>query len=214
MISPRVVVPSAVVFDLGKVLLDFDYQIAAQSFAKACGNGAPCLADLLLRTPLLLDYETGRLTTQVFFDTVCSKTGYPGTLREFAKLFGDIFTPIEPMIRLQGELRRRGVPTFVFSNTNELAIEHIRTTYPFFSGFDGYVLSYERGYMKPDTRIYRVVERMCSQQGPDILYIDDRLENVDAGASLAWQVIAHQTPEFTIQRVRQLGLLEPKVRRF
>ncbi len=58
------------------------------------------------------------------------------------------------MIALHAELRGRGVPTYIFSNTNDLAIEHIRRNFPFFKNFVGYIYSYEIGAMKPDARIY------------------------------------------------------------
>jgi FMN phosphatase YigB (HAD superfamily) len=69
--------------------------------------------------------------------------GTTGDLEEFAGLFADIFTPIEAMVGLNEELRRKGLPTFIFSNTNELAIRFIRQNFPFFKSFDGYILSYE-----------------------------------------------------------------------
>ena len=54
------------------------------------------------------------------------------------------------MIQLHAALRQQGIPTYIFSNTNELAVSHIRRTFPFFANFDGYILSYEHGAMKPD----------------------------------------------------------------
>jgi len=50
---------------------------------------------------------------------------------------------------MQAALRAAKVPTFIFSNTNDLAIEHIRRNFPFFEQFDGYIFSYEIGGMKP-----------------------------------------------------------------
>src|SRR6516164_5759568 len=58
--------PSVVVFDLGKVLLDFDYGIAGRKFAKRGKMSFEQLAHLLTQSPLLGRYETGALTTQQF----------------------------------------------------------------------------------------------------------------------------------------------------
>ena len=99
------------------------------------------------------------------------------------------------MIELHAGLRRRGVPTWIFSNTNDLAIEHIRNNFPFFANFDGYIFSYEVGAMKPQAKIYEELEKLTGQRGPDILYLDDRAENVAGGASRGWQAILHETPE-------------------
>ena len=62
-------------------------------------------------------------------------------------------------MELHVAVRRKQIPLYIFSNTNELAITHIRRQFPFFGEFDGYILSYEHGAMKPDAKLYEVVER-------------------------------------------------------
>jgi FMN phosphatase YigB (HAD superfamily) len=199
--------PTAVVFDLGKVLLEFDYGIVARRLAAHSGRDAEQIRGLLDQSPLLFRLESGQMTNEEFFAEVSSLTGYTGGFGEFANIFGDIFSAIHPMIDLHGQLRARGVPTFIFSNTNELAVRHIRANYAFFAHFTDYIYSHEAGAMKPDHRIYEVVERRSGRKGAELLYLDDRKENVDAGAARGWQVVHHQTPEQTIAAVRAAGLL-------
>jgi 2-haloacid dehalogenase len=165
------------------------------------------LALLVAQSPLLLQYETGLLTTQQFYQAVCGACGFAGNLDEFGACFGDIFTPIDPMVGLHAELHRRGLPTYIFSNTNELAVRHIRSNFPFFSNFDGYVLSYEHCAMKPGPKLYEVVERTSGRSGSEILYLDDRPENVEAGAARGWQVILQENPDKTRAAISALGLL-------
>lgn len=196
-----------VVFDLGKVLLDFDYGIVVGKLAARGRLGIPELRRLLVESPLLPAYERGEITSRQFFEVVRDETGFDGGFEEFSGYFGDIFTPIAPMVALQAELRKRGVPTFIFSNTNDLAIEFVRRAFPFFGGFDGYVLSYEHGAMKPDAPLYEVVERVTGRRGEAILYLDDRPENVEAGAARGWRVVEHRDPEVSRDRVREAGLL-------
>ncbi len=200
--------PKAVIFDLGKVLLDFDYRIAGRKLATRAHMPPQSLTDLLLQTDLLLNYETGLTTTTEFFQALCGATGYGGDLSEFASCFGDIFTPIEPMIALHSELRRRGYPTYIFSNTNELAVDHVRKTYPFFADFDAYILSFEHRCMKPGAGLYEVVEKCSNRSGAEMLYLDDRLENIKAGAARGWQTILHETPEKTRAQIEALGMLD------
>jgi FMN phosphatase YigB (HAD superfamily) len=195
-----------VVFDLGKVLLDFDYAIAARKIASRGRLTLDGLVRFMSQSPLLEHYETGLLTSRQFYDEVCAATGYGGDLEEFGLSFGDIFSPIEPMIQLHASLRQRGMPTFILSNTNDLAVTHIRRTYPFFANFDGYVFSYEHGAMKPAPRLYEILEQTAGSRGPELLYIDDRPENVAAGAARGWQVILQETPEKTLKSIRELGL--------
>jgi len=200
--------PKIVVFDLGKVLLDFDYSIAAGRIAARGKILAEEVKRFIDHSPLLFRYETGLVTKQQFFDEICAMSGFCGELEEFGGFFSDIFVPIEPMVALQAELRAGGIPTYIFSNTNDLAVSHIRHRFPFFSNFDDYILSYEHGAMKPDARLYQVVEQRSHRQGAEILYLDDRAENIAAGAARGWQVILQESPEITRAAIDKLGLLE------
>ena len=199
--------PQVVVFDLGKVLVDFDYRIAVERLAARCDLPAGELNRLINQSPLLLRYETGLMTTAEFFAAFQAASGYRGDIAEFSRVLPDIFTTIDPMITLHAELRSRGLRTFIFSNTSELAYRHIREHFPFFWLFDGYVLSYEHRCMKPDARLYEVVEQRTGCRNGDVLYLDDRPENVEAGAARGWQVLLHETPTQTRARMRELGLI-------
>jgi HAD superfamily hydrolase (TIGR01509 family) len=199
--------PPVLVFDLGKVLVDFDYSIAARRIVPLCSFPADPAKFFTQHAGLLENYELGKFTTQEFFDQIKTVSGFSGTEAEFSAFFADIFTPMQAMIDLQGELRKTRLPAYIFSNTNNLAIEHIRRRFPFFSDFDGYVLSYEHGAMKPSTRVYEIVERASNRRGKEIIYIDDRPENVETGVARGWHSILHETPETTRAALQKLGLL-------
>jgi len=199
-------VPSAVVFDLGKVLLEFDYGITAAKIARRGKLAAPQVLETLIHSPLLPRFETGLMSNEQFAVEVCAACGFSGTLDEFYGAFADIFTEIRPMTALQAALRANRIPTCVFSNTNGVAIDHIRRRYPFFAHFDHYILSYELGAMKPDAAIYAAVERALGLAGEAIVYLDDRAENVQGGLARGWRALLHESPEKTILALRQWGL--------
>ena len=98
---------------------------------------------------------------------------------------------------MQAGLRQNGYKTYIFSNTNDLAVEHISRNFPFFQNFDGYIYSYQVGAMKPQPKIYEAMEAMAGKRGADLIYIDDRAENIAAGAARGWHAILHETPEQT-----------------
>ncbi len=185
------------IFDLGKVLVDFDWSRAAGKIATRSTRPPHHLAAYLGESALLWDYESGRITRQKFFEVIRDGVGFQGDLKEFSSYFADIFSEMTDTIALHSELRRRGFKTYIFSNTNDLAIEHVRRNFPFFQNFDGYIFSYEVGAMKPQPEIYSAMEKMCGQRGADLIYIDDRLENIEAGAARGWRAILHETPEKT-----------------
>jgi len=200
--------PKVVIFDLGKVLVDFDYAIAVRRISAGGRITTEEFARFIMAAPLLFRYETGLLTSEEFYREICAVTGYCGSLDEFSLAFGDIFVPITPMVELHATLKSRGIPTFILSNTNELAVRHIRRSYPFFNQFDGYILSYEHGVMKPDSKIYQVAEKLCGHSGREILYIDDRPENIGPAGDRGWHVILQETPEKTTAEVKHTGLLK------
>jgi len=160
----------AIIFDLGKVLVNFDYSIAAKKVAaRSRQQSLDALHDFLSASPLLVDYERGRLTRAEFFQAVQAATGFFGTAEEFGGYFADIFTEIPETIALHATLRQRGHPTYIFSNTNDLAIEHVRRNFPFFRNFDGYIFSYEVGAVKPQPEIYAAMERLSGRRGADLI---------------------------------------------
>lgn len=199
--------PAAIIFDLGKVLLDFDYSIAARRIAARSRGPIDIGRFFVDHTPLLFRYELGLISTPEFFQEIRAITGFDGTREEFGEFFGDIFTPIQPMVELHATLRKRGYRTYVFSNTNHLAIEIVRRRYPFFGNFDDYIFSYEHGAMKPDSKLYEVVEERSGCRGTSVVYMDDRPENVAAGAARGWRAILHEEPARTRGALEAFGVL-------
>jgi len=199
--------PSIVVFDLGKVLVDFDYSIATRKLAARCRKSLFEIAEVITQSRFIIDYEAGKLTRPEFFKQVQETTGFGGTLDEFGEFFADIFTEIPPMIKVHAELRQRGFKTFIFSNTNDLAVEHIRRHFPFFKNFDGYIYSYAVGALKPEAKIYEALEQLTGRHGSEVVYLDDRPENVAAGAARGWRAFVHESPEKSRQALTTLGLL-------
>ena len=187
---------TVVAFDLGKVLVDFDYSIAARKIAASqpdVGRPASTVSSAIPTSPS--NTNSAWCTRREFFEQIRQAIGFRGTFEEFGEFFADIFTEIPLMTALHAALRRRGVPTYIFSNTNDLAIEHIRRNFPFFKNFDGYIFSCEIGAMKPDAKIYEALEKLAGRRGAEIVYLDDRPENIAGGAARGWRAILHESPE-------------------
>ena len=195
------------IFDLGKVLVDFDYSIAAGKIAARSAKSPKDLHAFLGSSPLLVEFECGRVTRRQFFEAVRDAVAFHGDVEEFGGYFADIFTEIPGTIALHEELRQRGFKTYIFSNTNDLAIEHVRQNFPFFKHFDGFIFSYEVGAMKPQKEIYAAMETMAGRSGPDLIYLDDRPENIEAGAVRGWRAILHESPEKTRKALAGMGVI-------
>jgi FMN phosphatase YigB (HAD superfamily) len=198
--------PKAVVFDLGNVLLDFDYAKTVQRIKDKCKMSEADLKKVFSASPLFDRFEHGHMTPEEYFAEIQRLTCYGGSFDEFAEFFGDIFTEAPAIVAWNERLRTNKVPRYVLSNTNDLSIRFIRKKFPFFNQFDGYVLSHEHRVMKPATRIYEVLEELAGLRGPDLFYIDDRAENVHAAAARGWQIVHHVNPAHTLEIARGLGL--------
>ena len=193
----------AVVFDLGKVLVDFDYGIAARTLARQSDASPEEIRTLIDQSPLLFRYESARITTRQFFAEVRDQIRFKGGFEEFAAAFGDIFTEIPAMSELNTTFRQQGLPTFILSNTNEIAVGHIRRSFPFFRHFTDYIFSYEHGVLKPQDRIYEITEQRNGASGQEIVFLDDKPENIEAAARRGWRTICHRSPNETRMALRQ-----------
>lgn len=60
-------IPEVVVFDLGKVLVDYDYTIAARNIAPRCKVSLQQLQALLDESPLFAQFESGLIGNEEFF---------------------------------------------------------------------------------------------------------------------------------------------------
>jgi HAD superfamily hydrolase (TIGR01509 family) len=198
--------PQAVVFDIGNVLLDFDYRKTAARIERQCEVPAAELHKIITSPSLFNEFESGRITGAQYFERIQKLSGYCGTQEEFAEPFGDIFTEIPEMISFNENLRVRGIPTYILSNTNEFSIAWIRKRYPFFANFTDYIFSHEHNCMKPGAHIYEVVEEKSGLRGPALFYMDDREENIAAAIARGWQAVVHTTPGRTLEIARNLGL--------
>ena len=201
--SPSNRPPKAVVFDLGMVLLHFAFRRAAEALAPHCDEDASFVQRTIDQSPLLHAYESGRIPFAEFLASFRAATGYRGDGPMFRRLFADIFEPFPEMVGFLGQLGAESIPTYLLSNTNEAAVEHVRGTYPFYGLFTGHVLSYEVGCMKPLPPIYETVETLSGLNGPSLFFIDDRAENIEAALARGWHGIVHSDPAVTIAACRR-----------
>ena len=192
-----------VIFDLGKVLLDFDFAIAAKELARYSPQEEEQILESINQSPLLHTFERGDWSEAQFFQKLSVECRLEASLEELKKGFAEIFTPVPSMVEFMESLKERGIPVMVFSNTNVTAVDYIRAAFPFFECFDAYCLSYEHGCMKPDTTLYGVAQLMTRCTPGNLLFLDDRAENVHAARQMGWNAIHHQAPEDSIEGVNQ-----------
>lgn len=116
--------------------------------------------------------------------------------------------PIDQSVGLLRALRHSGVPVFALSNfgiqTFDLAVTH----YPFLEEFDRRFISGHMEVIKPDARIYQMLEAECGLQPASLLFADDRAENIAAAAARGWQTHLFTGPQGWADRLVSEGLLQ------
>ncbi|MCE0521941.1 MAG: HAD family phosphatase [Methylacidiphilales bacterium] len=189
---------SAVCFDLGKVLLHFDWKIMLERIAEKSPLSPDEILQLLKTDPQAVVYETGNVTSAKFFTHLKKRLRYKGTARELRAAFSDIFTPLTEHIALAALLAPH-YPLAIISNTNEAHIVHAEATYSFFSLFPVRIYSHQIKAMKPERAIYQAALAGLGGIDPlEALFIDDLEANILGAVQLGWQTI-HLRPEVDLR---------------
>ena len=190
---------SAVCFDLGKVLLHFDWQIMLDRVAQKSPLAPAELAKLMSADAQIMAYEVGGITSPKFFAHLRKLFQYQGTAKELRAAFSEIFTPLPEHIALAALLAPH-YPLAIISNTNEAHIVHAEATYSFFSLFHARIYSHQLKTMKPRREIYDAALASLGGIDPqEALFIDDLESNIIGAVQLGWQTI-HLRPEVDLRQ--------------
>jgi putative hydrolase of the HAD superfamily len=170
----------AFIFDLGNVLLRFSHQRMYEQVAVLSRRDVDAVRTLFCRG-LGDDYECGRLTAMQLHRELELQLQSPLDRVRLEQAVGDIFELNADMPPLLDELRRRGFPLILLSNTNETHIRWVREHFDILDRLDHCVLSYEVGAMKPDPRIYAAAIAASGFDPGECFYTDDIPEYVEQG---------------------------------
>jgi HAD superfamily hydrolase (TIGR01509 family) len=194
----------AIVFDIGNVLLRFDFNIALQKLARRCTPKAAAILELI--EPAKVAYESGRLTRAAFYEEIRGLVQYTGTEAEFVGAWEDIFTENEPMLALVAQLYGK-LPLYLLSNTNDMHIDYILRRYPVFGLFTDAVYSHKAGASKPDAAIFEIAARQFGVRPAEALFIDDLLANVEAARAVGFRThhYHHERHEALVKELQGLG---------
>lgn len=94
---------------------------------------------------------------------------------------------IEGSVATLRALKARGVPTFALTNFCDETFDIALREFPFLHDFDRAFVSGRLGLVKPDPEIYAVVERETGVAPVDLLFTDDKPENIEAAAARGWR---------------------------
>ena len=195
----------AVVFDVGRVLIDYSYKDFFQLLNSR--GGVFSSEDDFTGKVGLIDYEHGRMTDADFLNRINSLLDEPLAEDSLIAAWKDLFTPATPMLELAQQLKQR-CRVYLLSNTSAIHWAHLQATYDLPALCHDLFASCEVGHMKPAPEIFAIAEQRFGLVPERSVFIDDKQENVAGAQACGWQGLWHRNAVETREVV--LALVGPK----
>jgi len=178
---------------MGGVLIDIDVQRSLDAFAELMGENSMVTAEGLAggHTSELIDqYQIGAISSEEFVETLLSQCK-PGTTRQQIEDAWNVMVVAmsEEKKELLRELIQRGKNVYVLSNTNDIHIRYTLAKWPELRQAKRLFFSYEIGLFKPDPKYFELVIKETGIKPEETVYVDDLLENIEAGRKLGFQCL-------------------------
>ena len=195
-----------IIFDLGRVLVDFDFKKAIRELQRHSSKSEAEIHDYFRTTPLWDAFERGTINPPDFFKALTRDLALTGLRYEaFVPMWNDIFEEMPESVQILSKLRGR-YKLAMISNVNQMHWEHVRANHGFMKWFDIPIASYAVGHRKPELEIYQIALKKANVQPGKAIFIDDIDAHIVAAKSLG--IRGHQF--LSAQQLRQdlKGIIE------
>jgi len=175
-----------ILFDLGNVLVDFDYGIAARRMVHFIGVGHKDIPALILKSEITGIFEEGKISPREFFLKIKDSFNLNISYERFVPIWNEVFflsAKNRSVYSLANSLRNN-YKLAMLSNTNILHYEYLKRSFPVFDIFDEVFISCKMGLVKPNPRIYARVLEELNVLPQEVFYTDDREEFVESARGL------------------------------
>ena len=199
----------AFLFDIGNVLLRFDFSICLKALAAQSDIDDP-LAAFARFDQVKAAYEDGQFDRPAFLRAVFDVLRYRGTEADFIAAWEDIFTPNEPVMALVARLHGQ-FPLYLLSNTNDIHVDFMFRRYPVFRHFTAGTFSHAVRASKPNRTIYEIACRDLSIEPASTFFIDDLLPNIETARALGFQThhYHHDRHDELLAAIESAGVSSP-----
>jgi len=196
----------AVIFDLGRVLVDFDFQRGYRALEGLCPYSASEIPVRIQSSGLVRRFETGLIGAPDFYAQFSELLGLTIDYSRFCEIWTSIFTEaLLPELLLESLAARYRL--VLLSNTNPIHFEMIRGAYPHLRHFHRLVLSHEVKAMKPQPEIYRAAIEAAQCRPEECFFTDDILEYVEGARRLGIDAVQFESPEQIERELSARGII-------
>ena len=184
----------AIIFDLGGVILNIDYDLTIKEFEKIGVQNSTSYYSKSEQKKLFDDLETGKISEKEFIDSIKLKTNNASDdqiKNAWNKMLLNL--PLERLLFVKSLMCK--YQTFLLSNTNSIHISCFKNSLPkskwilFKSSFNKIYFSYKIGMRKPTTKIFEHVLKDNHLQAENVLFIDDSIQHINAAKKIG--IITH-----------------------
>ena len=140
-------------------------------------------------------YDRGTHTGRAYWQLVGKGGGLVFTPEQVAGLIDadtDLWTDLNlPMVEWARQLQAAGIPTGILSNIGDAMEEGVRRKFDWIGGFTHCTWSHTLKLAKPEATIYSHAADGLELPPENILFIDDRADNLEAARAFGMQVIQY-----------------------
>ena len=164
----------ALLFDLGRVVLDIDFSRATACWAEHAGCQPSDIVARFVRDEAFVDHETGRISDAAYFESLRGSLGVAISDDHFLQGWNAIFAGEMPGIAALLSRAAERMPLYAFSNTNRPHVEYFSIAHADLLGhFRELYLSSTIGLRKPDAAAYDHVVKSIGVPAERIVFFDD-----------------------------------------